>query len=157
MICDHVAQGSSLFVITGTTADATSFSSGDLHVVDVVAIPDRLKHRVAKTKYEYVLNCIFAEVVIDAIDLILLEHFGNRSIQSLGRFEIAAKRLFDNDAAPVVLLVGEAGFTQVFHDLGEKRGRSSEVEEPVPGCASGRELFQTRCHVAVSFLIVELT
>src|ERR1043165_2890514 len=105
MVRNHVAQRARLFVVTRATADTRSFSRGDLDVVDVVAVPDRLKHRVAETEDEYVLNGVFAEVMIDAIDLVLGEHFRDLRVQRARGFEIAAEGFLDNDAAPVLVVL----------------------------------------------------
>ena len=98
------------------TPDAKAFRRRDLDVVHVIPIPDRLKHRVAEAKHEDVLNRVFAEIVIDAIDLALFENFRNGRIKRLRRLEVAAEGLFDNDAAPVAVFFIESGFTQTLHD-----------------------------------------
>ena len=35
-------------------------------MVDVVAVPDRLKHRVGKAQGQQVLDCLLAQIVVDA-------------------------------------------------------------------------------------------
>ena len=41
----------------------------NLYMIDVVAIPQRLEHRIGKAKYENVLHRFLAEIMIDAIRL----------------------------------------------------------------------------------------
>ena len=60
-------------VITGAAADVDFLGHRDLHVVDVIAVPDRLEDRVGKPQHEQVLHRLLAQVVIDAIDLLLAE------------------------------------------------------------------------------------
>ena len=45
----------------------------DLHVVDEVAVPDRLEQAVGEAEREDVLRRLLAEEVIDAEDLVLVE------------------------------------------------------------------------------------
>ena len=46
----------------------------DLHVIDEVAIPDRLEQAVGEAERQDVLRRLLAEEVIDAEDLLLGEH-----------------------------------------------------------------------------------
>ena len=46
---------------------------GDLDVVDVVAVPDRLEQPVGEAEREHVLDGLLAQVVVDAEDLVLVE------------------------------------------------------------------------------------
>ena len=78
MILEHVAHDAGRVVVAGPAADADFFRHRDLHVIDVVAIPDRLENRVRKPQHQQVLHGLFAEVVVDAIDLPLGEDFVNR-------------------------------------------------------------------------------
>ena len=79
MILKHVADDAGLVVVTGAAADVDFLGHGDLHVVDVVAIPNRLEDRVGKPQHEQILHRFFAEVVVDAIDLPLVEHGVDRA------------------------------------------------------------------------------
>ena len=45
VVLDHVAGGADAVVVAGPAADADVLGHRDLHVVDVVAVPDRLEHR----------------------------------------------------------------------------------------------------------------
>lgn len=74
VVLDHVAQGAGTVIISGSVFDADGFGRGDLHMVDVAPIPQRLKHGVGETEDEDVLHRLFAQVVIDAEDLVLREH-----------------------------------------------------------------------------------
>src|SRR5262245_42572740 len=102
MVRHHVAECPSFLVITRPTGDTQSFGSGYLDVIDVVSIPDRLKHRVAKTEYEYVLNSIFTKVVIDSVDLFLLKNFRNLLVQRLSGLEVSAKRFLNHNPSPTL-------------------------------------------------------
>ena len=69
---EHVAQDAGVFVVRGTVAYIEVFENGDLDVVDVVAIPQRLEDGVAEAEDDQVLDGVFAEVVVDAEQLMLV-------------------------------------------------------------------------------------
>ena len=61
-------------VVAGAAADADVLGGGDLDVVDVVAVPQRLEHAVREAEREHVLDRLLAQVVVDAEHLALVEH-----------------------------------------------------------------------------------
>ena len=72
MIGHHVAQSSSLIKIAASAFHAHGLSHGDLHVINIAAIPDRLEDAVGKAKGHDVLHRLFAQIVIYAVDLFLV-------------------------------------------------------------------------------------
>ena len=80
--------------------DADGFRGGDLHVIDVAAIPHRLEHAVAEPEHQHVLHCFLAEVVIDAIHLLLVEVLVREPVQRARAVEVDAEWLLDDDPAP---------------------------------------------------------
>ena len=134
MVLDHVAQRARLLVVGAARLHADRLADGDLHVVDVVPVPERLEDAVGPAEHQDVLHRLLAEVVIDAVDLILREHRAHRVVQRAGRREIAPERLLDDDAHPAAGAVGrpvEPGFAEPEHDRRVERGRGGAVEEPV--------------------------
>ena len=78
MVRHHVAQRAGRVVKVAAMPDAEFFIDGDLDVVDMVAVPDRLEHAVGEAQYQDVLHRLLAEIMIDPIDLVLfnqLEQF----------------------------------------------------------------------------------
>ena len=71
VVLDDVAQRAGLLVERAAAFDAESFGHGDLHIVNVVAFPDRLEDAVGEAEDQEVLHRLLAEVVIDAEDLAL--------------------------------------------------------------------------------------
>jgi hypothetical protein len=67
---DHVAVGAGLLVEAGAPAEAERLGHVDLHVVDEVAVPDRLEQAVGEAEGEDVLRRLLAEEVVDAEDLV---------------------------------------------------------------------------------------
>ena len=54
-------------------ADIELLIDNNLHMVDVVPVPDRLEHSVGKAQHQNVPHGLFAEIVIDPVDLALVE------------------------------------------------------------------------------------
>ena len=69
------------------------------------AVPDRLKDAVAEPQCQDVLDGLLAEIMVDAVDLALVKNGRHFPIQGTGAFEITAKRLLDDHAAPGRLLL----------------------------------------------------
>ena len=84
MIRRHVAQGAGAFVISAALFDANFLRRGDLHAVDVAAIPQGLKDAVAEAKDHDVLHRLFAEVVIDAVNLVFVQDLLDLSVELHG-------------------------------------------------------------------------
>src|SRR5262249_29861446 len=74
---NHVAKSTGGFIKAATALDAERLGGGDLYVIDVVAVPERLENAVAEAENEQVLNRVFAEVVVNSIDLIFFEDIVN--------------------------------------------------------------------------------
>ena len=71
----HVAQRAGLIVIAAALLDADRFRHGNLHVIDVAAVPDRLEDAVGEAEHHDVLDGFFAQVMIDAVDLLFVGDF----------------------------------------------------------------------------------
>src|SRR5439155_10476108 len=130
---NHVAERTGGFVKTTAALDAERFGGGNLHVVDVVAIPERLKDAVAKAENEQVLHRIFAEVVVNAVDLIFFKDIVDNLVEFLGGGEVAAKRFFDDDADPRLGITGarKAGAAELLDDVGIHFWRRRKVKDAI--------------------------
>ena len=82
MVLKHVAHDTRLVIIAAAGFDADGFRRRDLHVVDIAAVPDGLEYRVGKTQHHDVLHGLFAEIMIDAIDLFFVERSWMRRLNS---------------------------------------------------------------------------
>ena len=102
MILDHVAQRAGFLIIGAAALDADRFGGRDLHVIHVAPVPQRLENAVAEAEGQNVLDGLFAQVMIDAVDL----RFGKDLLQLLAQLaracEIVAERLFDDEPPPAV-------------------------------------------------------
>src|SRR6185312_4987177 len=66
VVLDDVAGGADPVVVAGPAADTDVLGHGDLHVVDVVAVPDRVVQLVGESQGQQVLHGLLAQVVVDA-------------------------------------------------------------------------------------------
>jgi len=72
VILDDVAQRAGFVIVAAARADADCLRDGDLDVIDVVAVPQRLKDRVGEPEHSDILDGLFAKIVIDAVNLVSL-------------------------------------------------------------------------------------
>ena len=74
MALEHVAKDAGVFVVGGAVADVEVFENGYLDVVDVVSVPEGFEDGVAESEDDQVLDGVFAEIVVDAKQLVLVSH-----------------------------------------------------------------------------------
>ena len=96
MVLHHVAQRAGLLVVAGARADAFLLGHGDLHVVDVLLVEQRLEDAVGEAQHQDVLDRLLAEIVIDAVDLPLVEDRGDGVVDGPRARQIVADRLLDD-------------------------------------------------------------
>ena len=94
VVLEHVAQHAGRVVVAAAAADGHFLGHGDLHVVDVVAVPDRLEDRVGEPQHQHVLHGLLAQVMVDAIDLLFAKHAVHRLVQLAGPWPGRCRRAF---------------------------------------------------------------
>src|SRR6185437_8754194 len=100
------------------------FGSRNLHVIDPIAIPNRLEETVPEPEHHDVLDGFLSEKMIYAVDLIFVQNAEYLFIESMCRGQIVPKRLLDHHAAPrSFLLAGETGFTEMLHNRSKEPRR----------------------------------
>ena len=104
----HVAKGAGLLVETDPVADIERLRHVDLHMINEIAVPDRLEQAVAEAKGEDVLRRLLAEEMVDTEDLVLGEHLVQRVVERNRALHVGAERLFHDDPRPA----GELGLAQ---------------------------------------------
>ena len=72
-------------------ANAFVLCRGNLHVINVVVVPDRLKARIGKAEDQHVLDRLFPQVVIHTVDLFFVDHLEQLTVERPCRGHIAAK------------------------------------------------------------------
>ena len=73
MVLEDVAARAGLLVELAAALDAEVLGHGDLDVVDVAPVPERLEDAVAEAEDHQVADGLLAQVVVDAVDLRLVE------------------------------------------------------------------------------------
>ncbi len=130
VILQHVAQRAGLVVVIRTIFDARLLGYGDLDVVDEVAVPNRLDHQVGKSEHQQVLHRLLGQVVIDAINLLLVEVAVQQLIQRLRAFQVHPERLLDHNAVQPARAV-QAGCGKISGHGAEVLGLDGQVEHDV--------------------------
>ena len=118
-------------VVSAPALDADRFGHRELDLVDVALVPQRLEDAVGEAKRQDVLHRLLAEVVVDAVNLVLRPVGQQFAVQSHRRGQIVAERLLDDDAAPALAGACEAGLFELVRDQAEHHGRRGHVKQDV--------------------------
>jgi len=70
VVLDNVPDNPGLLVEGAPALDPEVFSDRDLDMIDMTAVPEIFKDTVRKTEEDNILNRLFAEIVIEPIDLV---------------------------------------------------------------------------------------
>src|SRR6476620_1117514 len=103
VVLDDVAGGADTVVVSAATTESDVLGHGDLDVVDVVGVPDRLEHLVGEAKRQHVLHRFLAKVVVDAEHRRLGEHAVHQMVERFGAGKVVAERLLDDHPAPAAV------------------------------------------------------
>ena len=131
VVLHEVAQRPRSVVVTGAGPDPDVLDRRDLHVVDVVAIPHRLEHRVGEAERHDVLDGLLAQVVIDAKDLGLLKDRQHGLVELARGGEVVSERLLDHHPGVSVLGPVEVVLAECVDDHREELGGRRQVEDAV--------------------------
>ena len=108
MVLEHAPQNACLVVVYGPVAHAHLLSDGNLHVGHIAPVPHRLEDHVGKPREEDILRGLFAEVVVDAVNLVLAEGLVNFGIELGGRDRVIGEGLLDDDLSRSAALLGQS-------------------------------------------------
>ena len=95
VVLHHVAKRAGAVVIIAAALDPDRLGDGDLDVVDMRAVPQRLEHRVREPQREQVLDRLLAEIMVDPERALLGKGGSNGIVDLAAGFEVAAERLFE--------------------------------------------------------------
>jgi hypothetical protein len=109
VVLDHVAHDPGAIIIAGTGANAFGLCDGDLHVINIVAVPDGLKARIGKAEDQHILDRLFAQVMIDPVELLFAHHREELAVQGPRGGGIIPKGFFENNPPPAVRALEEGG------------------------------------------------
>ncbi len=137
MVLDHVAHLPSLVVIAGTGFQADRLGHRDLDVVDVAAGPGALEQRVGEAQHQEVLDRFLAEIMVDPVGAVLRQDARDGVVDLARRGEIAAQRLFKDDARGRRQDVGGG---EILANRDEEVRRRREVERAHAAIVAERRL-----------------
>ena len=95
---DHVAVGAGVLVEARAVVDPERLGHVDLHVIDVVAVPDRLEHAVGEAQRDQVLHRLATEEVVDPEHPVLRHDAVYERVELARALEIDAERLLQHEA-----------------------------------------------------------
>jgi len=156
VVLNHVAQGARIVVIGSAMADAHRLGHGDLHIVDILAIPQRLEQGIAEAKGEDVLHGLLAEEVIDPIDLLFRKDSQQDAVEDLGSFQVASEGFFHDDSRPPPIFRQSRLSDPVRNgrDQSRRNGHVEDSRSPLtPGCV---EVLESLLQVLVGRVIGEI-
>jgi len=128
----HVAKRPGRLVESGAFTGGQGLRYVDLHVIDEVAVPDRLKQPVGKTEGEDVLRRLLAKEVVDPEDPVLVKYLMQPGVQRYRTRQVGAERLFHDDPGPV----DETGIAKHPH---RRQGRARRHAHVMQATAFGCE------------------
>ena len=140
---------------------ADLFGHRDLDRVDVIAVPQGFEDGVGKAREQDVLHGLFAQVMVDAIDLVFDDHFVQLQVEFPGGSQVGTEGLFDHDASPAAVFLELVGSIQVRNDGRENAGRDGHVIQAVSTTLfeciqEGGKLFEPGLVVVFSLLVVQM-
>ena len=133
VVLHHVPQGARRIVVAASSAlHAEIFGAGDLHVVDVAAVPVRFKDGIGKAQHHDVLRGFFAQVMVDSIGVLLFEGGIHHFIEAPGRGQVLAEGLFTDHSRPFSAgALIQAGSAEHLHDRLEGLRCRGQVEKAI--------------------------
>ena len=134
VVLHHVAQCPGRLVVSGPRPDAERLGRGDLDVLHVIPIPERLEDAVRKAHHEHILHRLLAQVMVDAIDLIFAEVAQQFAVEIGRAGRIVAERFLDDHAPEAALgrcATREPDRVQVRRHGRVHEGRHGEVVEVI--------------------------
>ena len=130
MVLHHVAQRARAVVKLAALFHTQLLGNGNLHGLHEIAVPHGFEENIAETQRQHVLQAFFAQIMVDAVNLLLLEILRHIGIDLLRRGQIGAQRFFQHNADVAAV---QADFGQMFARGREKFGRGGKVNHHVVG------------------------
>src|SRR5947208_2465468 len=105
MVLHHIAQGTGLLIITAALAYPEDFADRNLDVIDRIPVPEPFKNGIGEAEHQDVLHRLFAKVMVDPKNLLLVGVTRQFRIELAGRVQIVTKWLFDHNALPALFAI----------------------------------------------------
>ena len=137
VVLDHVPRRAHPVVIPRPAAGADVLGHGDLDMVHVVRVPQRLEQLVREAQRQDVLHRLLAQVMIDPEHRVLREHRLHNVVQLPGRVQVMPERLLDHHPPPLLTLgLRQPVLGELPADLLEGLRRDRQVERVVTAGAA---------------------
>ena len=115
MVLNHVPNHARAIVVTGSMSNPDRLADRNLHMIQVVPVPQGLENRVRKAECQQILRRFFAQVVIVPKHLPLVEDSVDRVGQTTGDSLVATEGLLHNHPRPFSFSV-QTTSTKAFDD-----------------------------------------
>src|SRR5690606_19649783 len=128
VVLNDVSGSADSVVVPGATTDSDVLSHADLDVVNVVRVPDRLKHLVRETESQNVLDRFLTQVVVDTEHRVGRKDRFDDGVELTCGFEVRPEWFLNDNPSPLaVLRLGHSGAAELLRDFGEGFGWDREV------------------------------
>ena len=138
----HVAERTGLLVELAALLHAHRLRHSDLHVIDPIAIPDRLEQPIGETERHDALDRVLSQKMIDPKDLVLVQRVQDAGVQLARRIQATTERLLNHDAAPelglpvlVLALIGELRLAELLDRDAKEPVGDREIEDGIALCS----------------------
>ena len=92
VVLNHIPQLAYFVVVRPSALDAHHLSDGNLHVINTAMIPLTINEAISEAQNQKVLNGLFAQLVINSVDGLLIKVASNRVIHRSGGLEALTDR-----------------------------------------------------------------
>ena len=144
VVDDDVLERADAVVEMAAVLDAEVLGHRDLDARDVMAVPDRLEHRVGEAQVEDLLKTHLPEVVVDPVELGLVDVLVDVGGELVGGREVVTERLLDDDAG----VLGQVRVVQALDHGAEQERRDLEIEDGLLRAPERRRDALVGCGVA---------
>jgi hypothetical protein len=127
VVLHDISDDTNVVKVATSTFGTEGFLEGDLHRGDVLVVPDPTEQFVTESQNQQVLDHFFTQVVVDSVDFVFGEQWGDLLLQFTVGGQVTAKRLFNDDSELTVLRVDE--LLDLLTDGVEDGRRQGQVEQ----------------------------
>src|SRR5882724_1112231 len=101
MILGNITKDTDTIKKFASIANTFFFSPGNLHMIDIIFVPDWLKNTIGKTKSNHILYCFFTKIMINTKNLLFFKDLCQSFIQVASGCNIFSERFFNYQTSPL--------------------------------------------------------
>ncbi|MMZ60165.1 hypothetical protein D1872_222400 [compost metagenome] len=95
MVLSHIPQGAGMIVVTSAFLHPYRFTKRNLHIGNMLIIPQWFKEGIRKANHLNILYHFLAKIVINPINFFFGKYFSYFNVQFLCRFEVITEWLLN--------------------------------------------------------------